>query len=136
MLAAGLGLGLVVGIGVFGFTSTLVGSGTNGTDSAAGTDTSLNLVNDGDSDMTLDFGFYPIAVSVGDYVWFDLNADGIQDSTESGIAGVTLSITKADGSPVTDVVRYPMASSSRPTLRGPDASHTTAQSSTCERSDA
>jgi uncharacterized repeat protein (TIGR02059 family)/LPXTG-motif cell wall-anchored protein len=87
-----------------GFTSTLVGSGTSGTDSAAGTDTSVNMTNDGDSDMTLDFGFYPIAVSVGDYVWFDLNADGIQDATEAGIAGVTLSITKTDGSPVTDVV--------------------------------
>jgi hypothetical protein len=87
-----------------GFTPTLVGSGTKGTDSAAGTDTSISLPNDGDSDMTLDFGFYPISVSVGNYVWLDSNSDGIQDSTESGIAGVTLTITKADGSPVTDVV--------------------------------
>jgi hypothetical protein len=86
-----------------GFTPTLVGSGTSGTDSAAGTDTSVILPNDGDSDMTLDFGFYPISVSVGDYVWFDSNANGIQDSSEAGIAGVVLTITKADGSPVTDV---------------------------------
>jgi hypothetical protein len=91
-----------------GFTSTLVGSGTSGTDSAAGTDTSINLPNDGDSDMTLDFGFYPISVSVGNYVWRDSNGNGIQDSTESGIAGVTLTITKADGSPVTDVVGNPV----------------------------
>jgi LPXTG-motif cell wall-anchored protein len=53
--------------------------------------------------MTLDFGFYPISVSVGDYVWFDSNANGIQDSSEAGIAGVVLTITKTDGSPVTDV---------------------------------
>jgi LPXTG-motif cell wall-anchored protein len=86
-----------------GFTPTLVGSGTSGTDSAAGTDTSVILPNDGDSDMTLDFGFYPISVSVGDYVWFDSNANGIQDSSEAGIAGVVLTITKTDGSPVTDV---------------------------------
>jgi hypothetical protein len=91
-----------------GFIATLVGSGTSGTDSAAGTDTSINLPNDGDSDMTLDFGFYPISVSVGNYVWLDSNGNGIQDSTESGIAGVTLTITNADGSPVSDVVGNPV----------------------------
>jgi hypothetical protein len=91
-----------------GFIATLVGSGTSGTDSAAGTDTSINLPNDGDSDMTLDFGFYPISVSVGNYVWLDSNGNGIQDSTESGIAGVTLTLTNADGSPVTDVVGNPV----------------------------
>jgi hypothetical protein len=36
-------------------------------------------------------------------VWIDTDRDGIKDAGESGIAGVTLSITKADGSAVTDV---------------------------------
>jgi hypothetical protein len=91
-----------------GFAATIPGAGTSVTDSAVGVDVSANLPNDGDSDMTLDFGFYPVAVSVGDYVWFDSNGDGIQDATEKGIAGVTLSITKADGSAVTDVVGNPV----------------------------
>ena len=42
-------------------------------------------------------------VSVGNFVWNDLDRDGIQDVGEPGIAGVTLTITKADGSPVTDI---------------------------------
>ncbi|MBU6227369.1 MAG: carboxypeptidase regulatory-like domain-containing protein, partial [Acidobacteria bacterium] len=54
---------------------------------------------------TIDAGviFNGPKVSVGDFVWWDLDRDGIQDVGETPIAGVTLSITKADGSPVTDV---------------------------------
>lgn len=44
-----------------------------------------------------------VSVSVGDYVWWDIDRDGIQDSSELPIPGVTLAITKADGTPVTDV---------------------------------
>jgi hypothetical protein len=40
---------------------------------------------------------------VGDYVWWDLDRDGIQDSLEKGIPDVTLRIRKADGTPVVDV---------------------------------
>jgi hypothetical protein len=61
------------------------------------------VLESGDSDLTLDFGFHLPSVSVGDRVWFDLDADGVQDPGELGIAGVTLTITNADGSPVFDV---------------------------------
>lgn len=44
-----------------------------------------------------------IKVSVGDYVWWDLDRDGIQDAGDIPIRGVVLTITKADGSAVTDV---------------------------------
>ena len=44
-----------------------------------------------------------IKVSVGDYVWLDVDRDGIQDANEKGIKNVLLSIKKADGSPVYDV---------------------------------
>jgi hypothetical protein len=74
-----------------------------GLDSSTGFATSANLTNDGEEDLTLDFGFWAPRVSVGDRVWFDTNNDGIQDAGEPGIAGVTLSITNADGSAVTDV---------------------------------
>src|SRR6185295_1529943 len=30
---------------------------------------------------------------IGDFVWKDLNGDGVQDSTEPGIAGVTVTLT-------------------------------------------
>jgi protocatechuate 3,4-dioxygenase beta subunit len=47
-------------------------------------------------DMTVDFGFYQVA-SLGNYVWNDLNANGMQDSGEPGIPGVTVTLTGTDG---------------------------------------
>ena len=35
--------------------------------------------------------------SIGNYVWFDANADGIQDATETPIAGVTVNLLNASG---------------------------------------
>eukprot|EP01125_Pyxidicula_operculata_P005028 TRINITY_DN1851_c0_g1_i10.p1 TRINITY_DN1851_c0_g1~~TRINITY_DN1851_c0_g1_i10.p1 ORF type:complete len:5571 (-),score=1863.18 TRINITY_DN1851_c0_g1_i10:137-16849(-) len=45
-------------------------------------------------DLTNDFGFRAV-INVGDYVWVDTNANGIQDATESGIAGVTVLLYNA-----------------------------------------
>ena len=39
---------------------------------------------DDSSDLTIDFGFYQ-ALSLGDYIWFDADGDGFQDTTERGI---------------------------------------------------
>src|SRR5205814_557705 len=44
------------------------------------------------SDQTLDFGYYKPA-KLGDFVWVDTNGNGIQNSGEPGIAGVTLTLT-------------------------------------------
>ncbi len=62
--------------------------------------------------LTLDFGFYP--VKIGDYVWLDANADGIQDSNEEGIEGVTLQLYQTNGNPAT----YACASDSIATNMG------------------
>jgi hypothetical protein len=91
-----------------GFIPTLTGAGTNATDSSTTTATSTNLTTNGDSDPTLDFGFVKPKVSVGNYVWLDTNRDGIQDNGEAGIAGVVLTIKKADGSAVTNVYDQPV----------------------------
>jgi uncharacterized repeat protein (TIGR01451 family) len=52
---------------------------------------------DGDSDnrtnLTVDFGFYPV-VSLGDRVWLDLDNDGIYETGETGINGVTVKLYK------------------------------------------
>lgn len=42
---------------------------------------------------------YPV-VSVGDYVWEDVNRDGLQDDTDKPIEGVELTISRSDGNPV------------------------------------
>ena len=46
----------------------------------------------GDHDDTLDFGYTPVLGSIGDFVWLDQDADGIQDIDEAGIAGVSVSL--------------------------------------------
>jgi protocatechuate 3,4-dioxygenase beta subunit len=54
------------------------------------------------SNDTLDAGFVQPAC-LGDYVWEDKNANGIQDAGESGIEGVEVELFKADGSKVVDI---------------------------------
>lgn len=71
-------------------------------------------LSDDSGDMTIDFGFVPtdFSVSVGNFVWDDLNQDGLQDADEEGLPGVTLNIFNAntglplvdeDGEPITTV---------------------------------
>jgi len=92
-----------------GYTATKVGATDSDKDSSTGSAESGDLTEDGDRDTTLDFGFVktPPAktpeVSVGDYVWFDENGDGVQDETEAGIEGVTLTLVGPDGKPVADI---------------------------------
>ena len=54
----------------------------------------------GDNDPTLDFGYTPVLGSLGDFVWEDLNADGVQDIDEPGIQGVTVELFDGDGNSV------------------------------------
>jgi SdrD B-like domain len=58
---------------------------------------------DGDGNngnLTLDFGLKATG-SIGDFVWQDLNNNGIQDTGEPGIAGVTVTLTLPDATTVT-----------------------------------
>jgi uncharacterized surface anchored protein len=69
---------------------------TPGNQPLAEPDTSLpfaatNLSRDENSNLTVDFGIFRPA-ALGDHVWFDRDADGIQDGDETGIGGVTLTL--------------------------------------------
>jgi uncharacterized repeat protein (TIGR01451 family) len=57
----------------------------------------------GENRSTVDFGYYRDPASIGDFVWNDLDRDGIQDAGEPGIAGATvrLTITWPNGSSTT-----------------------------------
>jgi hypothetical protein len=74
--------------------------GNNATDSDA--DPAMNgmtattTLNSGEKDMTLDAGLYQPA-SLGDFVWQDLDADGIQDPNEPGIGAVTVNLLDGNG---------------------------------------
>ena len=71
-----------------------------GASNAADSDGALSdivVLSAGEWNKTIDAGFYK-PVSVGDFVWNDQDADGIQDVGEAGIGGVRLTLTGTTGS--------------------------------------
>ena len=87
-----------------GYVPTVANSGDADKDSN-GVETTV-VVKDAD-DVTIDSGFYKEekTYKVGDFVWEDTNKDGIQGADEKGIEGVTVTLTKADGSTETTVTK-------------------------------
>ncbi|WP_262901346.1 SdrD B-like domain-containing protein [Staphylococcus simulans] len=93
-----------------GYKSTLIEQGNSRALDSEGTSATVKINNA--DDYTIDSGFYkptveptpvPATYNLGDYVWEDSNKDGIQNSNEVGIAGVTVTLTKLDGSTETTV---------------------------------
>ncbi len=59
-------------------------------------DTTPNIVTAAGANITtVDFGYRGDS-SIGDFVWHDANANGIQDGIEAGIPGVTVTLTGTD----------------------------------------
>lgn len=58
-------------------------------------------------DMTWDAGLWKPS-SLGDTVWLDSNADGIQDPGESGVSGIVVNLLDGSGAPVLDGSGLPM----------------------------
>jgi large repetitive protein len=77
-----------------GYTRTLVDQGADASDSdasaTAGRTPNVTLTG-GQSNFTLDAGFYQTC-SIGDFVWNDINANGQQDSGETGLNGVSVTL--------------------------------------------
>ncbi|MCB0683966.1 MAG: carboxypeptidase regulatory-like domain-containing protein, partial [Saprospiraceae bacterium] len=71
-------------------------------DPAMGGMTGNYTLESGDSDLTVDAGYYEPA-SIGNYVWEDVNGNGLQDDGMTGIGGVEVTLTGTDGqgNPVT-----------------------------------
>jgi len=67
--------------------------------------TVLTSLSPGEADLTWDAGMYTPYASLGDRVWVDLNLNGIQDGSESGLDGVTVELYRPgygpDGIPFT-----------------------------------
>ncbi|MFS0894665.1 SdrD B-like domain-containing protein [Microbacterium sp. 179-I 3D3 NHS] len=59
-------------------------------------------------DRTIDAGLTPL-LAVGDHVWVDRNRDGRQDAGEPPVAGVTVTLLRADGQPAFDADGAPVA---------------------------
>ncbi|MFK7972740.1 MAG: SdrD B-like domain-containing protein, partial [Bacteroidia bacterium] len=53
----------------------------------------------GENDPTVDAGFFQSTARLGNFVWEDKNANGIQEAGEPGIQGVTVRLLNGNGSP-------------------------------------
>ena len=74
--------------------TTLPNGGAGLTSSTGGTSTAVTL-SQGENDLTTDFGFTNSVAGtalIGDKVWTDVDADGLQDPGEIGLAGVTVNL--------------------------------------------
>ncbi|MEZ5536233.1 MAG: SdrD B-like domain-containing protein [Thiolinea sp.] len=60
----------------------------------------------GVGNQTTDAGVIP--ATIGDKVWFDTNGDGLQDNTETALAGVTVNLLDDNGNPVNDAAGNPV----------------------------
>ena len=51
-------------------------------------------------DQIVTIGGLHATAALGDYVWWDINANGIQDASETGIAGVTVDLLNSTGTTI------------------------------------
>lgn len=82
-----------------GYTPTATGaSGTTTANDSNVNPSKVTLPTDNSADLTVDFGYITNATctgSIGDFVWYDVDGDGIQDTSEVGINGVLVKLLNA-----------------------------------------
>uniref|UniRef100_UPI00248CC03A SdrD B-like domain-containing protein n=1 Tax=Dolosigranulum pigrum TaxID=29394 RepID=UPI00248CC03A len=80
-----------------GFIPTIKNVNNNRNDANDSDGTIVPVTINNRSDMTIDSGFYRKVYSIGDKVWVDSDKDGIQDTGERGLAGVTVKLVDEYG---------------------------------------
>jgi len=80
-----------------GYTASPSNQGGDPDKDSNGSPASVTLATNSSVDNSVDFGFVPIppppSGQIGDYVWEDENGNGIQDASEPGLAGLTVTLT-------------------------------------------
>ena len=87
-----------------GYQPTLRNIGDDAGDSDAdanGRTAATPFLPSGSEDRTLDMGIWRAPASLGDFVWEDTNANGVQDQGEPGLSGVTVTLTGPTGTATT-----------------------------------
>jgi len=83
------------------FNRTTANEGNDANDSDAGQNGQTESVNltGGESDLTFDAGYYQ-PVTIGDFIWLDLDGDGELDEEEEGLSGITVTLLDENGNVV------------------------------------
>lgn len=81
-----------------------VGNTDSDADPSTGNTVQYTLIG-GEKNMTVDCGFYGTGGAntvgaLGDYVWYDTDKDGVQDNTEYGVAGITVTLYNNGGTAI------------------------------------
>lgn len=71
---------------------TVINATNSGDPDGGGDSTAALTLAPGASNLGQDFGYSGTA-QIGDFVWWDLNSDGVQDPSEPGLAGVDIELT-------------------------------------------
>jgi hypothetical protein len=80
-----------------GYAPTLVNApGSTTANDSNGLSAQSSVLASGQSDITLDSGFVQ-PVTVGNFVWQDMNGNGIQEGGDNGLAGATVTLYNAAG---------------------------------------
>jgi protocatechuate 3,4-dioxygenase beta subunit len=90
-----------------GYAFTAAGQGTNGaldSDVDASGETASVVLAGGQSNLDVDVGLVALKATIGDRVWEDKNANGIQDDGEAGIVGATVQLKDGNGKVVQTTV--------------------------------
>jgi len=93
----GVGFPTIIGQGM---VLTTADNALDALDSDASTSTGLTIttvLSAGENDPTWDAGYVSSLASLGDFVWSDLDEDGVQDAGEPGIQGVTVTLLNSSG---------------------------------------
>jgi hypothetical protein len=89
---------VVFGTPTGGFVASPSNVGDDATDSdAVGGQTGVINLESGENDPTNDAGFFRTTAAIGDFVWEDIDGDGIQDAGEPGIENVTVTLQDDNG---------------------------------------
>ena len=98
----------VPAVGVHAITLLNVGAAAtdNDVDPIAGTSAAFN-VSGGAMEMDIDLGLY-FATAIGDFVWEDLNGNGLQDGGEPGIDGILVTLLDGSGGAAVDTDGVPV----------------------------
>ncbi len=86
-----------------GFEPTITGQNPSAANDSNGLTFKYDFYDYADN-FTFDLGLVKKTYKLGDYVWFDTNRNGIQDTAEKGVAGITVTLYSGDsqiGQPTT-----------------------------------
>ena len=90
-----------------GFSFTPTGQGTGATDSDANPSTGMTSsfsLNVGEQKTDIDAGLISTRAMIGNFVWEDLDRDGVQNAGEPGISGVTVTLYDNANNPVAQAI--------------------------------